>query len=98
MKKVTKDILKQAANNLMFDMDETQYDTLLDEFQIISSQMELVCKVPNIDDVKPMTFPYEINTKFLRKDIPSKPLTSDDALKNAKDVVDGQIRIPKVIN
>lgn len=97
MKKVNKSVLKEAANKLMFDMSEEQYDTLLEEFEIIIKQMELISDIPGVDDAEPMTFPFDVTSSFLREDVPEEPLNRDDALKNAKDVVDGQIRLPKVV-
>jgi aspartyl/glutamyl-tRNA(Asn/Gln) amidotransferase C subunit len=97
MKKITKETLKIAANKLMFDMSEEEYDVLLEEFETIQAQMSVIATIPGIDDVEPMTFPFEATTSYLREDVPSEPLNRDEALKNAKDVVDGQIRLPKVV-
>lgn len=97
MKQVNKELLKNLANNLMFDMNEDEYDTLLKEFSVVLKQMDLISKIPNIDEVEPMTFPFDVTNDYLRDDVPSQPLTIEDALKNAKDVVDGQIRLPKVV-
>ena len=36
-----KDSLKILASKLMFTMDEKEYDTLSDEFEIILKQMDL---------------------------------------------------------
>ncbi len=97
MKPVNKSVLKEAAQKLMFEMDEKQYDTLLEEFHTILSQLELIGEIPGVDDVEPMTFPFDVTNSFLREDIVEKPLDRDVALKNASDVVDGQIRLPKVV-
>ncbi|MBR0295384.1 MAG: Asp-tRNA(Asn)/Glu-tRNA(Gln) amidotransferase subunit GatC [Bacilli bacterium] len=97
MKKVNKDVLKEAANKLMFDMSDEQYDTLLEEFDIITKQMVLISEIPGVDDAEPMTFPFDVSTTFLREDVPVEPLPREEALKNAKDVVDGQVRLPKVV-
>ena len=97
MKTVNKKILKDVANKLMFDMDDSQYDTLLEEFDVILKQMDIISDIPNIDDVAPMTFPFDVTTSYLREDVASKPLSQEEALKNASDVVDGQIRLPKVV-
>lgn len=97
MKKVDKNVLKEAANKLMFDMDEAQYDTLLEEFDVIVKQMALISDIKGVDEAKPMTFPFDVTTSYLREDIPSEPLPRDEALKNASNVVDGQIRLPKVV-
>lgn len=97
MKTVDKLLLKGAANKLMFDMEDAQYDTLLEEFSVIIKQMDLISEIPGVDEAEPMTFPFEVSTSYLREDIPVEPLDRDEALKNASNVVDGQIRLPKVV-
>lgn len=97
MKPINKETLKIAAHKLMFDMDEAEYDTLLKEFSTILNQMELIGQIPHVDDVEPMTFPYDITVSALREDEIEKPLDREEALRNASDVVDGQIRLPKVV-
>jgi len=97
MKKVDMQLLKQSANNLMFDMAESEYITLLEEFSVIIRQMELISTIPGLDDVEPMTFPFDVSTDYLRVDEAVSPLSQEEALQNASDVVDGQIRLPKVV-
>ena len=92
MKKVTIEVLKKAANNLLFDMSDEQYQTLLNEFDIIQQQMEIIGTLKNIDNVSPMTFPFDVSISYLREDEPSQPLKQEEALKNAHDVV------PKVLH
>ena len=97
MKTVTKEVLKEAANKLMFDISEEQTDMLLNEFDIIVKQMELIGDIEGVDDAEPMTFPFDVTNSYIRVDVAGEPLNRADALKNAKDVVDGQIRLPKVV-
>lgn len=97
MKEINKNVLKDAAHRLLFDMTEEQYDLLEKEFAILTKQMDLIGKIEGIDDYEPMTFPFDVSTTFMREDIPEQPLPRDVALANAKDVVDGQIRLPKVV-
>lgn len=97
MKKVTLDVLKESAHKLLFDMSEEEYQTLLEEFGIIVEQMEIISTIEGIDSLEPMTFPFDCSTSYLREDVPSTPLTQEEALKNAHDVVEGQIRLPKVV-
>lgn len=97
MKNVDKQMLKEAANKLMFDMDDNQYETLLKEFSVVTHNMELIGKIKGVDDAMPMTFPFEVSNDFLREDIATEPLNRDVALKNASEVVEGQIRLPKVV-
>ena len=97
MKPISKDILKKAAHRMMFDMDEEQYDTLLEEFSIFIKQLDLIAEVPHVDEAEPMTFPFDVKTTFLREDEVEPPLDRKEALKNASEVVDGQVRLPKVV-
>lgn len=91
------EILKKCANNLMFDMSEEQYQLLLKEFQVITKQMELLGEIDGLSEVEPMTFPFDVTTTFLREDVEGVCLTKEEVLRNAKDVVDGQIKLPKVV-
>lgn len=97
MKKVNKEILKEAANKMLFDMSEEQYATLLKEFDVILKQMDLISQIEGVDDVEPMTFPYPVYSTYLREDVVKETLTQEEALKNAKDVSHGMIKLPKVV-
>jgi aspartyl-tRNA(Asn)/glutamyl-tRNA(Gln) amidotransferase subunit C len=97
MKTITMDVLKDAANRLLFDMSEEQYKTLYEEFGILTKQMEKIGEVKDLDKYAPMTFPFDCTTTYLREDVPSTPLPRDVALKNAGNVQDNQIKLPKVV-
>lgn len=97
MKPVNKDILKEAAHKLLFEMNDDEYETLLKEFEVISKQMELISQIDGVDDVEPMTFPYPVFTDVLREDVVEPTLDRDETLKNTSEVVDGMIKLPKVV-
>lgn len=97
MKTVTKEVLKTTANKLMFDMSDEQYDNLVKEFDILIKQMNLIGEIDGVDTAEPMTFPFEVTNDFLREDVASTPESKEEILKNSADVVDGQIRLPKVV-
>ena len=73
------------------------HEALLNEFQILLKQLDFMGDSPHIDEVEPMTFPFEIKTTFLREDVATEPLSKDKVLRNAPDVKDGQVRLPKVV-
>lgn len=97
MKEVNKDVLKDAANRLYFDMTDSEYDTLLEEFANIQQEFELMGQINGVDEVVPMTFPFDVSIDFLRDDEPETPLSQEDVLKNAGNVKEGQIKLPKVV-
>ena len=95
--KVTKEDLKKYAGLLMFDMDDKEYDTLLEEFAITEKHAELIRNIKDIDKVEPMTFPYVIYHASLREDISKPCLTTDEVLMNTKDKKADQVKVPKVV-
>ena len=97
MKKVTLEVLKEATNKLMFDMSDEQYQNLLSEFDIILSQMELISEIEGVDEVEPMTFPFEVTNDYLRDDVVEETITKEDALKNSKRKKGDYIVLPRVV-
>ena len=84
MKKITREVLNDAANRLLFTMSDEQYETLEDEFRTLIKQMGKIGEISDLDEYEPMTFPEE-------------PLPRDVALKNAGNKQDNQIKLPKVV-
>ncbi len=97
MKEITKEVLEDAASRLMFEMSDEQYDTLENEFKIIIKQMKLIGEIEGVDEADAMTFPFDVTTDYLREDVAETPLSKEEVLSNAKDVCDGQIKLPKVV-
>ena len=97
MKKVTKEVLVDASNRLLLTMSDEEFDLLLEEFDTLTKQFNLIGEIEGVDEEKPMTFPYEVYQYTLREDVPCKPLKKEEVLKNAGSVQDGQIKLPKVL-
>ncbi len=95
---IEKEKLKSYANKLMFDMDDSEYETLQEEFEVILKQMDLIKKIPNIKEVKPMTFPFTNVDASLREDEVGDYLTVSEVLANTKHQVDDHVKIPKVVD
>lgn len=97
MKAVSPKTLLEAAHNLMFDIDEVELQALEEEYADILAEIEIMKEIPGIDQVRPMIFPYELVTDYLREDVVGDFMSQEDTLKNASKVEDGQIAIPKVV-
>lgn len=97
MKDYNISVLKDAAKRLLFDMSESEYETLLKEFDIVTKQMNIIGSNHEIDKYEPMSFPFECTTSYLREDVPAEPLSRDEALRNSKRKIGGQIKLPKVV-
>jgi hypothetical protein len=57
MKTITMDVLKDAANRLLFDMSDEQYKTLYEEFGILTKQMEKIGEIKGLERLCPDDFP-----------------------------------------
>ena len=97
MKEYNIEVLKDAANRLLLDMSDSEYETLLSEFDIVTKQMKPIGDNHALDKFEPMVFPFEIYTTELREDVAEEPLTREEALRNTKEVINGQIALPRVI-
>ena len=97
MKEYNIEVLKDAANRLLLDMSESEYETLLSEFDIVTKQMKPLGDNRELDKIEPMVFPFEIYTTEMREDVPEQPLTREEALRNSQRKVGGQIKLPKVV-
>jgi aspartyl/glutamyl-tRNA(Asn/Gln) amidotransferase C subunit len=97
MKEYNIEVLKDAAKRLLFDMSESEYETLLKEFDIVTKQMSILGRNSEIEKYEPMSFPFECSTSYLREDEPEEPLSREEALRNSKRKIGGQIKLPKVV-
>ncbi len=98
MKEINLDVLHDAAHRLLFDMSDEEYQTLLEEFGILTKQMEMIGKIEGLEEYAPMTFPFPCEVTYLREDEPISPLSQEDALRNAGSTLNGEIKLPKVVN
>lgn len=94
---IAKEKLKDYANKLMFDMNDEEYTTLQEEFDIILKQMDLIGNIPNISSVSPMTFPFKLEEASLREDEVGDYLVVNEVLENAHHQVNDQVKVPKVV-
>lgn len=96
---ITKEKLKEYANKLMFDMNDDEYKTLEEEFDVILKQMALIDNIKDIEEVIPMTFPFdlELDDSYLREDISNNEICFDDMKVNLKEYESNMVKVPKVV-
>ena len=92
-----KETLKMLANKLMFTMNESEYDTLNEEFDTILKQMNLIGNIKGIENVEPMVYPLPLSNVNLREDEVEEQLEIDDILKNSGSTLYNQVKLPKVV-
>ena len=96
---ITRDVLDNLAKKLMFKMNDEEYKTLENEFDVILKQMEFIDKIDGIEEVTPMTCPFELNLDddYLREDVYKNEIDFNDMVINVKDYDDNRVKVPKVV-
>lgn len=93
---MSEEMLEKLGDKLMFKMKKEEYQTLKEEFDIILKQMNFINNFKDIKEVKPMTFPFEIEREF-RIDEVKENLSKEEAFQNTKEVMNNQVKVPKVV-
>ena len=96
---ITRDVLDNLAKKLMFKMNDEEYKTLENEFDVILKQMEFIDKIDGIEEDTPMTLPVEhhLDDDYLREDVYKNEIDFNDMVINVKDYDDNRVKVPKVV-
>ncbi len=97
MNNFTKEIIDSYANKLLFNLSEEESSELLKEFADIEKRMDLINKIPNINNVEPMAHPFPLENILLREDVATESLPIDLAFRNSGKVTDGEVEVPRVV-
>ena len=92
-----KETLVMLANKLMFTKEDSEYDTLLEEFDVMIKQMDLIGKIDGIENIEPMCYPFPLSDVSLRDDDVSEELEIDEILVNSGSNLYNQVKLPKVV-
>ena len=97
MSKFTKEMVNDYALKLLIGLTEEENQMVLDEFEAIDQNIDLINKIPNIVQVEPMTHALDDFVCVLREDIYTPTIPIEDALRNAGAVDGREIEVPKVV-
>ncbi len=97
MGKFTKEMVTDYADKLLIGLTEEETKMVLDEFDIIDKNIDLINQIPNIETVEPMTHCLDDFIYELREDEVEESIDIDDLLENCDDASNGEVRVPKVV-
>ena len=97
MPKFTSNMVDDYANKLLIGLTEDENKQVLDEFFIIDENIDLINKIPNIQNIDPMTHPLDDFVYELREDIIEESSPIEDILSNCDDKTDREVVVPKVV-
>lgn len=97
MNKFTKEMVNDYADKLLIGLTEEENKMVLEEFELIDANINLINQIPNIESVEAMTHCLDNFIYELDEDIVEVTTPIEDILKNADEVIDREISVPKVV-
>lgn len=97
MEKFTKEMVDDYAEKLLIGLTEEENKMVLDEFEIIDKNIDLINQIPNIENVEPMTHCLDDFTYELREDEVEESIEIEELLANCDDCTDRCVEVPKVV-
>ena len=93
----TKELVDDLADKLLIGLSDEENAMVLNEFDAIDANIDLINEIDGIKDVKPMTHALDDFEYVLREDVAAESVAIEDLLRNSDDTEDREIVVPKVV-
>ena len=97
MSKFTKELVDDLADKLLIGLSPEENAMVLNEFDAIDANIDLINAIDGIKDVEPMTHCLDDFVYELRDDVAEESVPIEDLLANSDDTEDREIVVPKVV-
>ena len=97
MSKFTKEMVDIYADKLLIGLSEEENKRVLDEFEEIDRQIDLINQIEDIESIEPMTHTFDDFVFELRDDEAEESESIEDILRNSDECTDREIEVPKVV-
>lgn len=97
MSKFTKEMVDDYADKLLIGLTPEENKMVLDEFDVIDEQINVINDIPGIENVEPMTHALDDFEYELREDVVEESVPIEDLLSNCDDVSGREVEVPKVV-
>ncbi len=97
MNKFTKEMVDDYADKLLIGLTEEENKMVLDEFEIIDKNIDLINEIPNIEKVEPMTHALDNFECDFREDVVEESISKEDLLKNADEEDGDFVIVPRMV-
>ncbi len=97
MSRFTKEMVDDYADKLLIGLTEEENKMVLEEFEIIDKNIDLINKIPNISKVEPMTHALDDFEYVLREDVVEPSVPIEQLLQNCDDYENDEVVVPKVV-
>ena len=93
----TKELVDDLADKLLIGLSDEENAMVLNEFDAIDANIDLINAIDGIKDVEPMTHCLDDFIYELRDDEATESVPIEDLLANSDDTEDREIVVPKVV-
>lgn len=93
----TKEVVDDLANKLLIGLTEEENKMVLEEFEIIDKNINIINEIKDIEKVEPMTHTLDNFEYELREDIPEESVPIEDLLSNCDVHSAREVEVPKVV-
>ncbi len=94
----TKEKIDIYAEKLLIGLTDDENKLVLEEFEMIDNQINIINQIKGIENVEPMSFALDNFSYSLRDDNTENNITIEEALKNCGNISGREVEIPKVVN
>ena len=98
MSKFTSEMVDDYADKLLIGLTKEENKMVLDEFEIIDSNIDIINEIPNIEKVEPMTHCLDNFENELREDVKEESVPIEELLQNCDLYTDREVEVPKVVD
>lgn len=98
MSKFTKEMVDMYADKLLIGLTDEENKMVLDEFDIIDKQMEVIANLKGIEDIEPMSYALDDFVFTMKEDVAQNSPEIKNLLKNCSSHEDGFVSVIKVVN
>ena len=98
MSKFTSEMVDDYADKLLIGLTKEENKMVLDEFEIIDSNIDIINEIPNIEKVEPMTHCLDKFEYELREDVKEESVPIEELLQNCDLYTDREVEVPKVVD
>ena len=95
--KFTKEMVDDYADKLLIGLTPEENKMVLDEFDVIDKQINIINNIPGLEKVEPMTHALDDFEFELREDVIEESIPIEDLLANCDDVSGREVEVPKVV-
>ena len=98
MNNITEEMIDKYADTLLIGLTDEERKMIQEEFETIEKNMDFINQIPNIKEIEPLSYPFEMYIEDLRDDsVSGEEIQIGVLLRNCDRVEGREVEVPKVV-